>query len=149
MKKIAFKETEGGIPLAEIKEMFGEHSCFLTEILQNYSVTQVVNIIKAYEEKRQKQGNEKVMGERMTREEAINYFKRSYASGNTDDERQHNEALDVTIKSLENEQKLKHAVWQAEGEISKRAESTIYLDARHYALKEAGDIIHKHTREFL
>ena len=36
----------------------------------------------------------------MTNEEAINYFKRSYASGDTDDERQHNEALDMAIKSL-------------------------------------------------
>lgn len=37
----------------------------------------------------------------MTNEEAINYFKRSYASGDTDDERQHNEALDMAIKALE------------------------------------------------
>jgi len=49
MKKIAFKETEGGIPLAEIKEMFGEYSCFLTEILQNYSITEVIDRIKEYE----------------------------------------------------------------------------------------------------
>lgn len=34
-------------------------------------------------------------------EEAINYFKRSYASGDTDDERQHNEALDMAIQALE------------------------------------------------
>ena len=39
----------------------------------------------------------------MTNEEAIDYFKRSYASGNTDDERQHNEALDMAIKALEQE----------------------------------------------
>ena len=37
----------------------------------------------------------------MTNEEAINYFERSYASGDTDDERQHNEALDMAIKALE------------------------------------------------
>lgn len=37
----------------------------------------------------------------MTNEEAINYFKRSYAGGDTDDERQHNEALDMAIKALE------------------------------------------------
>jgi hypothetical protein len=36
----------------------------------------------------------------MTNEEAINYFERSYASGDTDDERQHNEALDKAIKAL-------------------------------------------------
>lgn len=36
----------------------------------------------------------------MTNEEAINYFKRSYASGDTDDERQHNEALDMAIRAL-------------------------------------------------
>lgn len=37
----------------------------------------------------------------MTNEEAINYFEKSYASGNTDDERQHNEALDMAIRALE------------------------------------------------
>lgn len=37
----------------------------------------------------------------MTNEEVINYFKRSYASGDTDDERQHNEALDMAIKAIE------------------------------------------------
>lgn len=37
----------------------------------------------------------------MTNEETINYFERSYASGDTDDERQHNEALDKAIKALE------------------------------------------------
>lgn len=36
----------------------------------------------------------------MTNEEAINYFERSYASGDTDDERQHNEAIDMAIKML-------------------------------------------------
>lgn len=36
----------------------------------------------------------------MTLEEAINYFKRSYASGDTDDERQHNEAIDIAIKAI-------------------------------------------------
>ena len=36
----------------------------------------------------------------MTNEETINYFERSYASGDTDDERQHNEALDKAIKAL-------------------------------------------------
>jgi hypothetical protein len=40
----------------------------------------------------------------MTREEAINYFKRSFVGGSTDDERQHNEALDMAIKALEKEQ---------------------------------------------
>lgn len=38
---------------------------------------------------------------REEREDAIDYFKRSYASGNTDDERHHNEVLDMAIKSLE------------------------------------------------
>lgn len=37
----------------------------------------------------------------MTIDEVINYFKRNYASGGTDDERQHNEALDIAIKALE------------------------------------------------
>ena len=36
----------------------------------------------------------------MTREEAINYFKKSYASGDTNDERQHNEAIDIAIKAI-------------------------------------------------
>ena len=43
----------------------------------------------------------------MTREEAIDYFKRSVAEGNTDDERQHNEALDMAIKALEFQKKVK------------------------------------------
>lgn len=36
----------------------------------------------------------------MTREEASNYFKRSYAVGHSDDIRQHNEALDMAIEAL-------------------------------------------------
>ncbi len=43
----------------------------------------------------------------MTNEETINYFERSYASGDTDDERQHNEALDKAIKALEQTDKIK------------------------------------------
>ena len=39
----------------------------------------------------------------MTNKEAISYFKRSIAIGNTYDERQHNEALDMAIKALEQE----------------------------------------------
>ena len=65
MKKIAFKETEGGIPLAELKEMFGEDACLLTEVLRNYSVTSVIDIIKAYEEK-QKQSDEIKVGDEVT-----------------------------------------------------------------------------------
>lgn len=38
----------------------------------------------------------------MTNEEAINYFKRSIAIGDTDDERQHNKALDMAIIALTN-----------------------------------------------
>lgn len=66
MKKIAFRETEGGIPLAELKEMFGEDSCLLTEMLRNYSVTEVIDIIKAYEEKKQKQDDEIKVGDEVT-----------------------------------------------------------------------------------
>jgi hypothetical protein len=36
----------------------------------------------------------------MTREEAINYFKRSFAIGEGDDEKYHNEVLEYTIKAL-------------------------------------------------
>lgn len=39
----------------------------------------------------------------MTNEEAIDYFKRSVAEGNTDDERQHNEALDKAIEALQHQ----------------------------------------------
>lgn len=37
----------------------------------------------------------------MTYEEAINYYKRSFAIGENDDERYHNEVLEFTIKILE------------------------------------------------
>lgn len=37
----------------------------------------------------------------MTREEAINYFKRSFAIGEGDGEKYHNEVLEYTIKALE------------------------------------------------
>jgi hypothetical protein len=37
----------------------------------------------------------------MTKEEAINYFKRSFAIGEGDDEKYHNEVLEYTIKALE------------------------------------------------
>lgn len=46
----------------------------------------------------------------MTNEEAIDYFERSYASGDTDDERQHNEALNKAIKALEQQPKTGHWV---------------------------------------
>jgi hypothetical protein len=39
----------------------------------------------------------------MTREEAINYFERSIVIGDTYVERQHNEALKMAIKALEQE----------------------------------------------
>lgn len=39
----------------------------------------------------------------MTKEEAINYFKRSWAIGEGDDSRYHNEVLEFTIKALEKE----------------------------------------------
>ena len=55
----------------------------------------------------------------MTREEAINYFKRSYASEDTDDERQHNEALDMAIKNLEAWEKVKRKIKNLETEEEK------------------------------
>lgn len=40
----------------------------------------------------------------MTKQDAINYFKRSWAIGEDDDSRHHNEVLEFTIKALELEQ---------------------------------------------
>ena len=40
----------------------------------------------------------------MTREEAINYLKRSWAIGEDDDSRYHNEVLEFIIKALEQKQ---------------------------------------------
>lgn len=48
----------------------------------------------------------------MTNEDAIDYFKKSYANGNNNDERYHNEVLAFAIKALEERPKGK---WKETG----------------------------------
>lgn len=67
----------------------------------------------------------------MTREEAINYFKRSFAIGEGDDDKYHNEVLEYTIKALEQEPVLD----KARAEIEKLqtykmfiGEKTVYVE---------------------
>jgi hypothetical protein len=57
----------------------------------------------------------------MTREEAINYFERSIVIGDTYVERQHNEALKMAIKALEQEPIL--------DKIRAEIKDTLYVDS--------------------
>lgn len=69
----------------------------------------------------------------MTKKETINYFKRSYTSGNTDDMRQHNEAINMAIESLEQEpilDKIKAKIEQLQNTCTENnLKSTLYYSA--------------------
>jgi hypothetical protein len=61
----------------------------------------------------------------MTKEEAISYFKMSISIGDTDDERQHNEALKMAIEALEQE--------PCEDVVSRQAAIDALKDAENHA----------------
>ena len=93
----------------------------------------------------------------MTNEETINYFERSYASGDTDDEQQHNEAIGKAIKALKRKdvlEKIKAEILDeaeyAYADFDKYKEDILYAepdelpdDDFRYGLERAVEIIDK------
>ena len=91
----------------------------------------------------------------MTNEEAINYFERSYVSGDTDDERQHNEALDKAIKALkielltDTEQRIFLTAMKRERAVCKTVDDTYaeYSIGSNVSLVEVCDSIERKVKK--
>jgi hypothetical protein len=89
----------------------------------------------------------------MTNEEAINYFERSYASGDTDDERQHNEALDKAIKALkielltDTEQRIFLKAIRREREICQKVDDEYSEDESKLSLVQVCDSIERKVKK--
>lgn len=80
----------------------------------------------------------------MTRKDAIEYFNRCYAIGNSDDARQHDEAINIAIKSLEAWDKVKNDLHLSSLELhslefKKGLEHCEWIIEKH--LKEVGNDI--------
>lgn len=56
VKKLAYEKTEGGFDFKELKEIF-DGRILTTEILQNYSASEAVKRVKAWEEKQKADSN--------------------------------------------------------------------------------------------
>lgn len=55
-KKIVFEKDDGGLSFTEISNIF-DGNCLSTEILQNYSASEAVKLVKAWEEKQKADSN--------------------------------------------------------------------------------------------